>query len=153
MEENQHELEAFRDHWKNKGAEVKVRPKLEWTSSGSIKASNIDHQTKFRIACPWGNNTMAIHQDGSVVACAVDYEGRHKVGNAGEKTVKELWKKLGETLRTHHRNHDWSKIPEVCKNCGDWQTAGAEYEEKDVPDGARPFWFDKETTNYKMNIE
>jgi radical SAM protein with 4Fe4S-binding SPASM domain len=150
MDENQHEVEEFRRYWQDLGAEVKVRPKLEWTASGSIRSDKIDHETDFRIACPWGNNTMAIHQDGSVVACAVDYEGNFKVGNAGEATVTELWKALGQKLRSLHREHQWSKIPKVCQGCGDWQTAGAEYEETKLP-GTRPFWYDDKTTAFKVS--
>ncbi len=149
MEDNEHEVELFRKYWKERGAEVKVRPKLEWTATGTVRSDRIDHDTQFRIACPWGNNTMAIHQDGSVVACAVDYEGRLKVGNASEFSIGELWRRLGEQLRRHHREHNWGKIPDICKGCRDWQTAGAEYEEETVP-GTRPFWYKEKETKYKV---
>jgi radical SAM protein with 4Fe4S-binding SPASM domain len=149
MEENEHEVEAFREYWSSRGAEVKVRPKLEWTATGSIRSDRIDHETDFRIACPWGNNTMAIHQDGAVVACAVDYEGRFKVGNVQDASVKELWNRLGERLRKVHREHRWDDLPDICKGCGDWQTAGAEYEKQNLP-GSRPFWYDPETTDFKV---
>ena len=149
MEDNEHEVDAFRKYWKERGAEVKVRPKLEWTATGTVRSDRIDHETEFRIACPWGNNTMAIHQDGSVVACAVDYEGRVKVGNAREFTLRELWQRLGVQLRELHRSHRWGEIPDICKGCRDWQTAGAEYEEETVP-GTRPFWYRKKKTQYKV---
>ncbi|MDA8232962.1 MAG: SPASM domain-containing protein [Magnetospirillum sp.] len=149
MKENEHEVEPFREYWKARGAEVKVRPKLEWTATGSIRSDRIDHETDFRIACPWGNNTMAIHQDGSAVACAVDYEGRFKVGNAGDTSVKELWHRLGMRLRRLHREHRWDEIPDICQGCRDWQTAGAEYEKRNLP-GSRPFWYDQETTDFKV---
>lgn len=149
MAENEHEVEDFRRYWQERGAEVKVRPKLEWTATGSIRSDRIDHETSFRIACPWGNNTMAIHQDGSVVACAVDYEGMFRVGNANDSSIRELWSILGERLRRPHREHRWNDIPEVCKGCRDWQTAGAEYEKRDLP-GARPFWYDAASTDFKV---
>jgi len=151
MEENEAEVEDFRQYWRERGAEVKVRPKLEWTASGSIRSSRIDHETEFRIACPWGNNTMAIHQDGSVVACAVDWSGRVNVGNVADFSVKELWQRLGETLRKPHREHRWDALPEICKGCRDWQTAGAEYEKNNDVDGSRPFWYDPEKTDYKVS--
>ncbi|MCK6450960.1 MAG: radical SAM protein [Alphaproteobacteria bacterium] len=140
MKENAHEADAYFEHWKARGAEVKIRPMLEWTATGTVRTDTIDHNTDFRIACPWGNNTMAIHQDGSVVACAVDYEGLFKAGNVRDKTVKELWSILGERLRKPHREHRWRDIPNICKGCGDWQVAGAEYE-KETVEGTRPFWY------------
>ena len=51
MEENEHELDQFYRYWKARGAEVKARPKLEWTATGSITSDQIDHDTDFRIAC------------------------------------------------------------------------------------------------------
>jgi len=140
MKQNAHEVEAYREYWEARGAEVKVRPMLEWTTTGSIRTDTIKHDTDFRIACPWGNNTMAIHQDGSVVACAVDYEGKFKVGNVNDITVKEAWDRLGAQLRKMHKEHRWDSIPDLCKGCGDWQVAGAEYEQEAV-EGTRPFWY------------
>ena len=143
MPDNAHEVDAYRDFWNERGAEVKVRPMLEWTRTGTVRTDTIDHNTSFRIACPWGNNTMAIHQNGNVVACAVDYEGMFVAGNVAEKSVKECWAILGERLRKPHREHRWTDIPNICKGCGDWQVAGAEYEEQEV-EGTRPFWYEDE---------
>jgi len=144
MQQNKDEVEAFRNYWQERGAEVKTRPMLEWTASGSVRTETIDHDTEFRIACPWGNNTMAIHQNGDVVACAVDYEGRFKAGNVREQSLKEVWSVLWEKLRKPHRRHSWKDLPDLCKACGDWQTAGAQYESEKVP-GTRPFWCSSES--------
>jgi radical SAM protein with 4Fe4S-binding SPASM domain len=151
MEENEHEVEDYRRYWQARGAEVKVRPKLEWTQTGTIRSDRIDHDTEFRIACPWGNNTMAIHQDGSVVTCAVDYEGMFKAGNVRFQTVKETWAILGEKVRKPHREHRWKDMPKICQGCRDWQTAGAEYEKRNI-EGSRPFWYDPETTDFKVQV-
>ena len=83
---------------------------------------------------------MAIHQDGNAVACAVDYDARFTVGNVNDISIKEAWRLLGERLRKPHREHRWRDIPKICQGCGDWQTAGASYEEESVTD-TRPFWF------------
>ena len=139
MARNAAEVEAFRRYWNARGAEVKVRSMLEWTASGSVRADTIDHETSFRIACPWANSTVAIHENGDVVACAVDYAGRFKVGNAADETLCELWRRLGERLRAVHRAHRWDALPEICAGCRDWQMAGADYEPETVP-GTRPFW-------------
>ena len=98
MKENAAEAEDFRRYWRARGAEVKIRPMLEWTATGSVRTETIDHEGVLRITCPWGNNTMAIHQDGAVVACAVDYEGRFTVVNVRGMSVRHAWKALGEQL-------------------------------------------------------
>lgn len=132
MAQNDHEVEDFRTYWRARGAEVKVRPMLEWTASGTVRTDTIDHESPFRIACPWANNTMAIHQNGDVVACAVDYEGRYRAGNVARQSLKQVWASLGAGLRRAHREHRWADLPELCQGCGDWQTAGAEYEPERV---------------------
>ncbi|MGN7613864.1 radical SAM/SPASM domain-containing protein [Magnetococcales bacterium HHB-1] len=141
MSDNVMEAEAFSKHWRSFGAEVKIRPMLEWGTMGSIRTDTIIHDDEdFRIACPWAINTMAIHQDGRAVACAVDYDANFDVGLVQDMTVKGAWKALGEQVRTHHMNHDWSLMPNICQQCGDWQVAGASYEEE-TTEGTRPFWF------------
>ncbi len=144
MDENEHEVPAFTEHWLARGAEVKTRSKLTWTSTGSITAPHVEMQPSLRIACPWGNNAAAIHQDGSLVACAVDYEGRFKAGNVGERTIKELWQGPHRQLRLVHREHRWDELPEVCRGCPDWQVVGAHYQGNDgLREGARPFWHEE----------
>jgi len=140
MPDNAHEVEGYRQYWTERGAEVKVRPMLEWTATGTVRTETISHESEFRIACPWGNNTMAIHQDGKVVTCAVDYEGMFTVGNINEISIKEAWQRLGEKVRKPHREHRWDDLPNICKGCGDWQVAGAEYADEKV-EGTRPFWY------------
>jgi MoaA/NifB/PqqE/SkfB family radical SAM enzyme len=140
MKENAAEAEDFRRHWRARGAEVKIRPMLEWTATGSVRTETIDHEGALRITCPWGNNTMAIHQDGAVVACAVDYEGRFTIGNVRGISVRHAWRVLGERLRKPQRERRWRDIPAVCQGCGDWQVAGAEYDDQEIA-GTRPFWW------------
>lgn len=140
MKENAHEAEEFAQFWHARGVEVKFRPMLEWTAHGSVRTDTIDHETEFRIACPWGSSTMAVHQDGSVVACAIDYEGRFKATNLREASVRDAWAILREKLRAPHRSHRWSEVPDVCKGCGDWQSAGASYDVETVS-RTRPFWY------------
>jgi len=140
MKENAGEVEDFRAFWRAHGAEVKVRPMLEWTAAGSIRTETIVHDSDFRISCPWANNTMAVHQDGRVVACAVDYDARFVAADLRSHTIREAWQILGQAIRSAHREHRWNDIPDVCKACGDWQVAGAEYE-TEVVANTRPFWY------------
>lgn len=148
MDENEHEVEAFREYWEIRGAEVKTRQMFSWTNSGDVVASNLDYDTTFRIACPWAMNTMAIHENGNVVTCAVDYEGKCIIGNVKDKSLKELWDLHEKIVREPHMKNDWDKIPDICKNCPDWQAVGADYHKNEkltVKEEARPFWWKDES--------
>jgi MoaA/NifB/PqqE/SkfB family radical SAM enzyme len=145
MQENASEVDEFQRYWKSLGAEVKVRPMLEWTATGSIRTETIIHDSDFRIACPWGNNTMAVHQDGRVVTCAVDYDARHVAADLRQQTISEAWQILRKDVRTPQKEHRWKDLPDICKGCGDWQAAGAEYEDELIED-TRPFWYYHNTT-------
>jgi len=142
MAENEAEVPEFTEYWQARGAEVKVRHMFSWTSTGSIRVPGLENTQDFRIACPWGNNAAAIHQNGNLVTCAVDYEGSFVAGNVGEKTLKELWQGAHKLkVREPHRRHQWDKIPAVCQRCPDWQVVGARYlgtEGKST--WSRPFW-------------
>lgn len=143
MQENEAEVEDFTAFWRARHAEVKVRHMVSWTSTGSIVVPGLVNDPEFRIACPWGNNAAAIHQNGNLVACAVDYEGRYVAGNVGELSIKELWQGNHKNqVRNPHRRHEWVKIPEICQGCPDWQVVGATYigREEDAL-GSRPFWY------------
>ncbi len=157
MDQNKHEVNQFKEYWESLGAEVKTRQMLSWTNSGDtelkIKAPNLDYDADYRITCPWGNNTLAVHANGNIVACAVDYEGLFVAGNIGNSSIKEIWKgPLLNKLRNYHRQHQWELIPEICKKCPDWQAVGAEYhtnEQAGYKEGTRPFWHPdyKKSTN------
>lgn len=147
LDENKHEVEVFKEYWEPKGAEVKTRPMLSWTNSGDVVANNLDYDTKFRVACPWAMNTMAIHQNGNVVTCAVDYEGKCVIGNVKDNSLKELWDVHQNIVRKPHLENRWSDIPDICKSCPDWQVAGAKYhknENLELKEEARPFWWKDE---------
>jgi len=142
MKENEAEVQEFTDYWRTRGAEVKVRRMLSWTSTGSIVVPGLSNEVPFRIACPWGNNAAAIHQNGNLVACAVDYEGRFIAGNVQEQSIKAIWQGKHKThLRDPHRRHAWESVPAICQGCPDWQVVGAQYiGEARENTGARPFW-------------
>jgi len=121
MDANEHEVDAFRDYWLARGADVKIREKLTW--GGTVAAPNLDPQMD-RIACPWALRTCAIHWNGDVVACAVDYEGRFAAGNVERQTIREIWNDQHRALQNLHLRHDFAGLPLPCRDCLDWQVAG-----------------------------
>jgi hypothetical protein len=73
---------------------------------------------------------------------AVDYEGRFCVGNVRDASVRALWAVLGTRRRRLHREHRWAELlPALCRGCGDWQVAWANYDEQEQAAHTHPFWF------------
>lgn len=124
MDENQHEVEEFKRYWLERGAIVKIRPKLGWGSA--IQSSVLDSVAKEteRFPCAWLTRTVSIHWDGSFSQCDADHEGDHSPGHLNESSIKEVWAgKLAERRRRHWQN-DYDFEP--CKSCKDW-LAGRSY--------------------------
>ena len=121
MDANEHEVDTFREYWLSRGADVKIREKLTWL--GTVDAPNLDPAID-RIACSWALRTCAIHWNGDVVACAVDYDGQLVAGNVTRQTIRDIWTGPHRALQRQHLAHDFAALPSPCRDCLDWQVAG-----------------------------
>lgn len=121
MDENEHELEAFEDHWLARGAVVKVRNQLSW---GGRFATPLNVPQEDRIPCPWAVTMMHVFWDGRVPRCPGDTEGHEGVGNAWDDSLAILWGRLGE-YREKHLSGRFDLLPERCGTCKDWMVGSA----------------------------
>jgi len=123
---NEHEVEAFKNFWTSKGITVKIRPKVSW--AGLVSADNLQQNNDAtRKPCYWLMRTMSICADGRVALCAVDLHCRVACGNAREKSIRELWSLTLADYRNMHLHNNWQSLPEMCRNCRDWQSGYAEF--------------------------
>jgi MoaA/NifB/PqqE/SkfB family radical SAM enzyme len=119
FDENEHEVEAFKQYWLARGAVVKVRPKLFW--SGTVAGGTHRVTTgPERTACLWAVDTMAIHWNGNIVVCAVDCDGKYVGGNVQVSTLKDVWNGPLKWIRELHLQRRFKELPEVCRACTDW---------------------------------
>jgi MoaA/NifB/PqqE/SkfB family radical SAM enzyme len=122
MDENEHELDQFRNDWLGKGAVVKVRRKLSW---GGRIDSPLEIPEELRIPCPWVINLMHVCWDGQVPRCPGDTDGVDSVGKVLDASLRELWARLSP-YRQLHLDHRFDELPESCRKCKDWMTGAAE---------------------------
>jgi hypothetical protein len=122
MDENMHELKAFKAYWLERGATVKVRNKLSWGGQFDTPLCITPDE---RIACPWAMTMMHVFWDGRVPRCPGDTEGVEGAGNAWDEPLAALWQRLG-SYRALHLRHEFDKLPERCRNCKDWMTGAAQ---------------------------
>lgn len=121
MDENEHEQEEFKRYWSERGAIVKFRPKCSW--AGGIEAPNLSTDQTQRPPCRWAQETAAIHYNGDVVTCVVDYEGFYKAGNIWQRSLQDIWLTDLKKLRFLHYQRSFGELPDFCARCLDWQTA------------------------------
>lgn len=122
MAENAGEQEAFRAHWLERGATVKVRTQLSW---GGQFATALEVPTEKRIPCPWAVTMMHVFWDGRVPRCPGDTEGEEGVGNAWHTPLDVLWAQLG-AYRQLHLERRFAELPDRCHDCKDWMTGAAQ---------------------------
>jgi pyruvate-formate lyase-activating enzyme len=125
-EMNEGEVEEFKKFWRSENVNVKIRPKVSWANL--ISANNLKKNTEVvRRPCYWLMQTLNICADGRVAFCSVDVHCRVDCGSVLEKTIKELWTagKL-KAYREMHKNSKFDDLPDMCRNCSDWQSAYAD---------------------------
>ncbi len=121
MDDNVKEFEAYRDHWLDLGATVKLRRQLSW---GGKFETAIEVADKKRIACPWAITMMHLFWDGRVPRCPGDTEGGEDAGNAWDNSLGQLWSNLS-VYRQLHLDKEFDDLPDRCHNCTDWKTGAS----------------------------
>jgi MoaA/NifB/PqqE/SkfB family radical SAM enzyme len=121
--ENEHELDAFVEHWTKIVDVVRVGAVF-----AAGKLTGIE-PPKERTPCQALYNTMPIHYNGDVSICCFDSHGVEVMGNVFQDGgVKAVWH--GDTfneVRRHHETGNWDAVP-FCKGCNAW--TGYLYDEK-----------------------
>jgi len=125
MDINTNEKEDFVRFWTEKGAIVKIRPKVSW--AGMINAPNLILGNEERWPCYWAMQTMSITDTGKVVTCAVDLDAKYVAGDVNEQSLRAIWNGGLRKIRQHHFFKRFEELPANCKDCKDWQSARAEY--------------------------
>ena len=125
MEDNKGEKEDFIRFWTAEGADVKIRPKVSW--AGQIDAPNLVLGNEDRWPCYWAMQSMSITDQGKVVTCAVDLDAQFVAGDINQESLKNVWNGRLKENRLHHVQENWDALPDVCRNCRDWQSARADF--------------------------
>jgi len=123
---NEDQVEDFKAFWTSEGVNVKIRPKVSW--AGLVDAGNLQENEQVgRRPCYWLMRTINICADGRAALCSVDVHCRVPCGDANTTSIKELWAGLLSQYRAMHNEGRFAELPEMCRNCRDWQSGYADY--------------------------
>ena len=124
MDNNEDEVEDFKKFWHSRGIGVKIRPKVSW--GGIIDASNLSTNDEKRKPCYWLMRTINICADGLVALCSIDGHCLVNCGDTQKTSIKEVWNGQLAEYRAMHKEHRFSELPALCRDCRDWQSAYSE---------------------------
>lgn len=124
---NEDQVEDFKAFWGDAGVAVKIRPKLSW--AGLVEATNLRaNESVQRKPCYWLMRTINICADGRVALCSIDVHCRVPSGDVRTASIKELWQNGPlQKYRRLHLDGDFDELPEMCRQCTDWQSGYAEF--------------------------
>ncbi|MBU0617859.1 MAG: radical SAM protein [Planctomycetes bacterium] len=132
---NEHETDEFREFWAERNVDVKIRPRVSW--AGLIDAPNLQPNEQVqRRPCYWLMRTINICTDGRVAFCSADPHCRVPCGAVRTHSIKELWAGQLREYRKMHAEGRFDELPEMCRECMDWQSAYAEFFAKPTADAA-----------------
>ncbi len=124
MDENAGEADDFKSYWLERGAVVKIRPRLGWGTG--VAAENLKARALERdFPCPWLNRTVSIHWSGKFAQCDADFEGRYSPGGIPEQSIREVWTGELAGRRARHQAGDFDH--ELCRDCHDWAAGRSEF--------------------------
>jgi len=111
--ENAHEAAAFQERWRGRGADaVHIKPMLNF--AGSCGPPPEQPATR---PCLFLWTSQAVHWDGTVPLCCLEIEGRTEMGNASNRSLKDIFSGPDFTaVRDLHSRGDYREHP-VCRNC------------------------------------
>lgn len=117
---NQHEASEWLEYWRGRVSpidRVYVMPMHSW---GGQLASAVVESNSER-PCVFLFSSLAIHADGSVGQCNVDYNATTNLGNIASQTIREIWTGPEiDHLRQQHLAGNRGRIP-LCENCSLWE--------------------------------
>ena len=133
MSINEHELDAFIDHWSKKVDFLSIQQYgnpfqgEEKAEKEALRAQALDFQFEDLFKCPQPWVRALVRNDGTVVPCCAAVGYRLGMGNIHEKSFKEIWQTdQWQQLRRLHSAGGYRENP-VCKECK--ESRDGEYEE------------------------
>lgn len=116
LEENKHELQSFKEQWKNAPVEIVVHKYHDWCGCNKKEGDFFFKNSINTTICDNPFYSLAVNVDGSASICCVDNGREAIVGNLGSSDLIEIWsgKRLENVRRALFRGN-LSSLP--CKNC------------------------------------
>ena len=111
MENNKHEVEQFKEFWKDKVDAIHFQKLIDYSDSNIITSSVTENQ------CNMPMFRLSIKSDGNVKPCCVGYGEYINIGNVYDQSLYEIWNSdFMKNFQMIHINKEAEKN-EICKKC------------------------------------
>lgn len=129
MRNNRDEVLHMKEYWQSRGVDFYLNPLND--RAGNIAPETFKEMLPFKAdsnqsqlhywdmsSCPALYSFMAVLWNGDVVTCCMDWRRAHLMGNAKEKSLREIW--TGHRYRAMRALSDAGRLHEMplCNGCG-----------------------------------
>lgn len=119
QEENNDEVELFKNYWKDEADRIIVRPYL---NNLGLTPNKKKYNFTDRWPCPQLWKRVSINANGDIRFCVVDWDDKSALGNIKNISIKEIWQsEKYKKLRKCHVNNDFKSGQSICEKCTDWK--------------------------------
>ena len=131
MEENKHEVDQIISYWRERGAWTTKRRLISWGGNVEEIKPTVEDE---RIACGNAVGIITITWDGKATLCVMDINADNYCGDMTKESIKSMWQRRNKDFVALHMEHRFDELPDLCKNCTDWEIIGEErYDENGKP--------------------
>ncbi|MBI4062708.1 MAG: SPASM domain-containing protein [Elusimicrobia bacterium] len=151
MNETVSEVDNFIRQWhsyRDKGIvnELRIKRFSTWANQVQKISQLADNKLRYypqqesqRVPCRYLWESVVVLQDGRVVPCCFDYEGKLALGDLNKQTLQEIWQ--GEPLRQLRQSHLEGKFDnELCRSCSEYPRSTFQMFYPFNRAGARSLW-------------
>lgn len=120
--ENEKEAAEFERRWASVEGIDQVVIRRERSHAGQVKRHDqYEVREEERLPCRYLWESVVVLQDGTVVPCCKDFDGKAPLGNIGTESMESIWNGDAiKRLRKAHAVGEWSSI-DLCGNCSEWR--------------------------------
>ena len=119
MHENEAEIQAFTEKWKDLADEIIIKPLITWAGQVDVSKEMVgSYKIPKRYPCFNLWEEITISAEGIVTICCYDFNAKYVIGDLRNETIKQIYNgpKMFE-LRQMHINGEY---PAPCDTCMEW---------------------------------
>ncbi len=119
MHENEQEIQAFVEKWKDLADEIIIKPLITWAGQVNVSAQQTQvYKIPERYPCFNLWEQITISAEGVATICCYDFNAKYVIGDLKTQSIEEIYN--GKRMTELRQFHIDGKYPAPCDTCMEW---------------------------------